>query len=220
MRHAAVIGVLILCSLFAFSEDKPKKCIPKVIATFTAQVIGISDGDTITVLTKDKEQIKIRLDGIDAPEKTQAYGQKSKEALGNLVFGKKVIIKKTGVDRYGRTLAFVYVGDRHINDKLVADGWAWHYKYYNCEERIAKLESKARAEKKGLWTVEGAIPPWDYRKHKEKEEQKEVQQVGGKFWLNTSTSVRHNSSCRWYNNTKNGKFCNPNDGRPCSICGG
>jgi len=121
-------------------------------SAFTALVIGVTDGDTIVVLTGDKEQIKIRLEGIDCPEYKQDFGYKAKQATSNLCFNKEVRIEKSGVDQYGRTLAFVYVGDICVNKELLKLGMAWHYKHYNKDPELARLEDNARAAKVGLWS--------------------------------------------------------------------
>ena len=83
-----------------------------LITDFTAKVTGVTDGDTVTVLSSNNEQIIVRLEGIDCPEKEQAFGQQAKQATADLCFGEMVTIKKTGEDRYGRTLAYVYVGEK------------------------------------------------------------------------------------------------------------
>jgi len=132
-------------------------------STFTALVIGVTDGDTIVVLTGDKEQIKIRLVGIDCPEYKQDFGYKAKQATSNLCFNKEVRIEKSGVDQYGRTLAFVYVGDICVNKELLKLGMAWHYKHYNKDPELAKLEENARAVKIGLWSQPNPVAPWDFR---------------------------------------------------------
>lgn len=209
---------------------QPKKvkesCIPVVLSEFTGRVVGISDGDTLKVLTADKMQVTIRLEGIDCPEKAQSHGDKAKTALSDLTFGKTVTVKKTGQDRYGRTLALIYVGDLHVNDKMVSEGWAWQYVKYNCEERVAKLEKEARQAKKGLWAVANPIPPWEFRARQKgaagakTDSQAEKPMPVGKFWLNTSSNVRHNAKCEWFNNASKGRFCGPSDGKACKICGG
>lgn len=131
---------------------------------FQAKVIGITDGDTIIVLTKDKKQVKIRLEGIDCPEMKQDFGTKAKQATSDLCFGKQVSIHKSGVDRYGRTLAYVYVGDTCINKELLKLGMAWHFKKYNGDQKLAQLEILAREKKVGLWSQQDPIAPWEWRK--------------------------------------------------------
>ncbi len=128
------------------------------------KVVGIADGDTITVLDADKVQHKIRLEGIDAPERGQAFGTKSKEKLSELVGEKEVVVRWEKKDRYGRILGDVYLGDRLINLEMVQDGLAWHYKQYSKSKELADAEDEARKAKKGLWGVKSPEPPWDFRK--------------------------------------------------------
>jgi endonuclease YncB( thermonuclease family) len=132
--------------------------------TFNAKVIGITDGDTIVVLTSDNQQIKIRLEGIDCPEMKQDFGNKAKQATSDLCYGKRVSIHKSGTDRYGRTLAYVYVEDRCINKELLKLGMAWHFKKYNSDQELAQLEIDARERKVGIWSQQDPIAPWDFRK--------------------------------------------------------
>jgi len=120
------------------------------------KVVGIADGDTITVLDAEKVQHKIRLEGIDAPEKGQAFGTKAKEKMSELVGEKK--------DRYGRILGNVHLGDRLINLEMVQEGLAWHYKQYSKAKELADAEDEARKAKKGLWGDKSPEPPWEFRK--------------------------------------------------------
>lgn len=132
-------------------------------STFTGKVIGVTDGDTIVILTDQKEQIKVRLEGIDCPESNQDFGNKAKQATVDLCFQKQVRIEKTGEDRYGRTLAHVYVGEVSVNKELLKLGMAWHYKYYNKDPELAGLEDKAKAAKVGIWSQPNPVAPWDFR---------------------------------------------------------
>ena len=134
------------------------------ISTFTGKVIRITDGDTIVVLTEDNEQVKIRLEGIDCPENNQDFGTKAKQATSELCFNKKVRIEKSGEDKYGRTLGFVYVGDICVNKELLKQGMAWHYKYFNKDPEMARLETEARKAKVGLWSQPNPVAPWDFRR--------------------------------------------------------
>jgi|TARA_R110002095_G_scaffold153786_2_gene133618 endonuclease YncB( thermonuclease family) len=188
---------------------------PKVISTLTGKVIGVTDGDTIKVLV-NRQSVIVRLEGIDAPESSQSFGTKSKQALSTIVLGKTVTVKKTGEDRYGRTLGIIMVGDLDANEKMIQDGWAWHYKKYNDEERLAKLELSARQAKRGLWTDSNPLPPWEYRARKKSPNNTPATM----FWLNTSSNVRHNENCEYFKNTKRGRSCGPNDGKACGRCGG
>lgn len=131
--------------------------------SFYAKVVGIQDGDSIVVLTEDNLQFKIRLEGIDCPELYQDFGQNAKQATTALCFNKKVRIEKSGVDRYGRTLAYVYVGSLCINNELLRQGMAWHYKKYNCDLALAELEEVAHKKKIGLWSQPEPVSPWDWR---------------------------------------------------------
>ena len=180
------------------------------------KVVGVSDGDTITVLV-DKKPIKIRLEGIDAPEAKQSFGNRSKQALSDLVFGKEVRVKKTGEDRYGRSLGLVSTDGIDINAKMIQDGWAWHYKKYNRDSKLADLEMQARAAKRGLWTESNPLAPWDFR---DRQKPKQAASTGGEHWLNTSSNVRHNQSCEHFKQTKKGRLCRPDEGKACGICGG
>lgn len=111
-------------------------------SNFTGKVIRITDGDMI-VLTENNEQVKVRLEGIDCPEHNQNFGTKAKQVTSELCFNKKVKIEKSGTDKYGRTLGFVYVGDICVNKELLRLGMAWHYKYFNKDPEMAKLEAEA-----------------------------------------------------------------------------
>ncbi|HEY3369401.1 MAG TPA: thermonuclease family protein [Prolixibacteraceae bacterium] len=133
-------------------------------SSFTGKVIRITDGDTIVILTENNEQVKIRLEGIDCPEHDQDFGTRAKQATSELCFNKEVRIEKSGVDKYGRTLGFVYVGDICVNKELLKQGMAWHYKYFNKDLEMAKLEAEAKKAKIGLWSQPNPVAPWDFRR--------------------------------------------------------
>lgn len=154
---AAVVSVTLAILLGSALAAEPE--------TFRAKVVGVSDGDTLTVLDAAKVQTKIRLHGIDAPESKQDFGARAKEALSSKVFGREVRLVKRDVDRYGRTVADVYVGDRHINRELVAEGFAWHYvRYAPKDTELDSAEKAAREKKLGLWSHAAPVAPWDFRK--------------------------------------------------------
>lgn len=188
---------------------------PKVTEELSGKIIAVTDGDTIKLLV-NKKSITVRLEGIDAPESKQSFGARSKQALSEMIFGKDVVVKKTGDDRYSRTLGFIFLGDTDINAKMVEDGWAWHYKKYNDEERLASLEREARSAKRGLWADPNPLAPWEYRTR----QRTANDPPASMFWLNSSSNVRHNQNCEHFQNTKRGRICGPNDGKPCGICGG
>lgn len=132
-------------------------------------VVGVSDGDTITVLDENKQRHVIRLMGIDAPEKAQAYGQKAKESLSDLVFDRDVSVTWFKRDRYGRTVGQVLVDDKDVCLEQIKRGLAWHYKQYEREQsvedksRYAIAEKEARNARMGLWADEQPIEPSKFR---------------------------------------------------------
>ncbi|MCT7633344.1 thermonuclease family protein [Aliarcobacter butzleri] len=128
------------------------------------KVVGISDGDTIKILTQDDKLYKIRLNDIDAPEKSQAFGNKSKENLSNYIFGRYVTVEYKNIDRYQRILGTVYYQGEDINIQQVKDGFAWVYKQYSNKIEYYKAEVEAKATKRGLWMDNTPIEPWNYRK--------------------------------------------------------
>ncbi len=138
-------------------------CLATYSATLTGRVVKVSDGDTITVLDAVNVQHKIRLYGIDAPEKKQAFGQVSKKHLSSLVAGKAVRVEYSKKDKYGRILGTVFVGDTDINLKMIADGMAWHYKKFDKTPAYAKAEDAARSKRLGLWHDPKPIEPEAFR---------------------------------------------------------
>nr|DAU94142.1 MAG TPA: nuclease-like protein [Caudoviricetes sp.] len=127
----------------------------------SGKVVSIHDGDTITVL-QNKQQIKVRLFGIDAPELKQPYGKKSKQFLANLIAGKVVEVEPKGKDRYKRTLGIIHHKGQDINAQMVLNGYAWAYVKYS---RIyVNQERLARENKRGLWQSSDPTPPWVWRK--------------------------------------------------------
>jgi endonuclease YncB( thermonuclease family) len=137
--------------------------------TLKGRVVRVIDGDTIVVLDAGKVQHKIRLQGIDAPERKQAFGTKSKENLSDLVAGKSVVVDYSKYDRYQRILGKVLVNGQDVNLEQVEDGMAWHYKKYQGEQsasdriKYSDAEREARMRKLGLWHDPNPDPPWDYR---------------------------------------------------------
>lgn len=160
-----VLGLAIGFSLFvSFSNASAE--------TLAGRVVALSDGDSITVLDAKNMQHKIRLSGIDAPEKRQAYGARSKQMLSDLVFNKLVSVEYKKFDRYDRVIGKVFVKGVDANLQLVKEGMAWHYKKYQKEQSASDRESYSRAEdlarsqKRGLWKDADAIPPWEFRAQK------------------------------------------------------
>lgn len=132
-------------------------------SAFEGRVVGVADGDTITVLTDGRESIGVRLAEIDAPEKSQAFGQRSKESLSDMVFGKTVRVEQQDVDRYGRVVGRVFIGGTDVNAEQVRQGMAWVYRQYLRDTTLLTVEQEARAAKRGLWSNPNPTPPWEYR---------------------------------------------------------
>ena len=108
-----------------------------------------------------------------------------------------------------------------VNAQMIEDGWAWHYKKYNDERRLASLEEEARAEKRGLWADSNPLPPWEFRARKKTPEtDTDSSGTEKKYWLNLSSNVRHNERCEHFQKTKKGRFCGADEGKACGICGG
>jgi len=136
---------------------------PLAWADFTGDVVGVADGDTITVL-RDNEQVKVRLAEIDAPEKAQAFGNKSKQALSALVYGKAVLVVEQGHDRYKRTIGRVYQGNVDVSAEQIKQGMAWVYRKYSKDVSLLPIENEAKAQRLGLWADAEQVPPWEWRK--------------------------------------------------------
>lgn len=142
-----------------------------VYADFTGRVVKVTDGDTINVLVAGNILHKVRLTSIDAPERGQAYGRKSKEYLADMVAGKQVVVESEKQDRYGRDLGKVILNGKDINLEQVKAGMAWWYRYYKKEQPRADqmayeaAEDSAKANRLGLWTDPSPIKPYEWRKN-------------------------------------------------------
>ena len=171
-RARLLLPIVISMIALAIGDNTPSESPPDLRGTVTK----ISDGDTITIRDASHVEHKIRLHAIDAPEKSQPFGTKAREALSDLIGDNEVRVTTHGTDRYGRTLGTVFVsgtngvGETNINQQLVKDGWAWHYKRFSQDKVLAELELEARNGRRGLWTDQNGnpnpIPPWDWRKGK------------------------------------------------------
>ena len=154
---------LLLILLFSFTAITEA-------ATLVGHVVGVTDGDTITILDATKTQYKIRLAGIDAPEKKQAFGNASKKSLSDMVFDKVVSVQYDKEDRYGRIVGKVLINGVDANLEQVKRGLAWWYKKYQKEQlhqdRLDYLHAQEYAENEqiGLWAESDPIAPWDFRK--------------------------------------------------------
>lgn len=134
---------------------------------FQVKVVKISDGDTFTSINRDNLQLKFRVWGIDAPEKKQAFGTKSKEYLSSLIFGKTITVDVQKQDGWGRYIAYVYTpDDRDVSLEMINSGMAWQFIEYDNSEEYKKAEQQARKNKKGLWSDPHHIAPWEFRNNK------------------------------------------------------
>ncbi len=133
---------------------------------FVGRVVGVTDGDTLTVL-RARHSERIRLQGVDAPEKRQAYGDRARRFTADLAVDRTVTVQTTGRDRNGRLLAEVVLPDgRSLNQELVRAGYAWWFRKYSRDGRLARLEDEARAGRRGLWADQAPEAPWDFRERR------------------------------------------------------
>lgn len=188
------------------------------------RVVSVADGDTITVLDGANVQHKIRLWGIDAPEKGQDYGAQARKAISELVFQKDVRVHLVSRDHYGRSIGKVYARDMYVNKELVRRGMAWWYRDYSPWSFDLRLaESRAKREKLGIWSQNRVVAPWTYRENKRREARlrRLVQRptVSGRYWVTSSSGKTHNASCRYYGNSR-GYASKSGTGNNCRICGG
>lgn len=143
---------------------------PLPAAEYAGRVVGVSDGDTLTLLVPDGasfKQVKVRLGEIDTPESKQPYGERAKQTLSDLAFGKQARVVVQDTDRYGRTVGRVYVGNLDVNAEMIGRGAAWVYRDYAKDPSLYRLENEAKAAKRGLWALPEAqrCAPWDWRKN-------------------------------------------------------
>ena len=152
-----ILGVFCCCSVSA--QDLPNE--------FYAKVVGVSDGDTFKVLYQENQEIKVRLNHIDAPEKGQPFGKNAKKFASDLCFGKEVkIVRQKKKDRYQRIIAEVFVGQTNINKEIVRAGYAWHFKKYSSDREYDEIETEARENKRVLWQDKNPVAPWTWREIK------------------------------------------------------
>jgi len=156
MRKRELLGVLLLILVTA----------PGAAAeSFTGKVVAVADGDTVTVL-RDGTEVKIRLHGVDTPEKAQAFGEQAKRFTSEMVSGKQVRVEVVTRDKYGRTVGKVHLESpaRCLNEELLRAGLAWWYRQYAPKEtKLAALEAEAKRARRGLWSESSPTPPWAWR---------------------------------------------------------
>ena len=145
-------------------------CWPLTAHAWLAKVVSVIDGDTIKVFNAEYGQVKIRLYGIDSPEKGQPYGQAAGKHLVLLIAGSTIEVAPITKDRYGRTVGVVLDDGKNINQEMVQSGYAWVYPQY-CDKPFCDywllLENQAKISKLGLWQEPNQIPPWELRRTKD-----------------------------------------------------
>ena len=138
--------------------------------TIRSRIFHIVDGDSYSVTTPDGEKLRVRMEGIDAPEKSMPYFEESRDYLNKLTEGEELIIIVHGVDRYSRILAYTYLRDgRELSHEMLLAGYAWHYKQYNKKKALRTMEKIARTTKRGLWKDKNPQPPWEFREQQREE---------------------------------------------------
>lgn len=198
--------------------------LPVIADSLTGKVIKITDGDTVHVMLGDHTKEKIRLAGIDAPERKQAFGSKSKKHLSGLVAAKVVTVEFDKRDRYGRIVGKIIFNGQDVNLEMVQSGLAWHYKKYKKEQSsddqiaYAVAENNARKQINGLWQDPYAVAPWQWRKNKKntrklKPKKRVVAQAlltnsnsTTSVWVNIKSGKYHCPGTRYYDNTKHGEM--------------
>lgn len=129
----------------------------------SAKVVGIIDGDTVDILVNGGT-LRLRLAGVDTPEKGQPFGNNARQALSELIGGQQVQYVVRDTDRYGRSIADIYSGNNHVNLWLVRQGLAWHYTAFSSDAKLAEAERIAKSEGRGLWSDNRPVAPWNWRK--------------------------------------------------------
>lgn len=162
MKKIISILIIAVLSVLLFISASPTEFI-------TAKVVKVSDGDTFTILTEKREQIRIRIYGIDAPETGQPYSEKSRLYLAHMIAGREVTVEIKSTDKYGRKVAKVKT--EIINDvglEMLRAGYAWHYSHFDKTKSYIEAEREAREHKRGLWVDEKPVNPYEYRNLKKK----------------------------------------------------
>lgn len=196
-RNLCRSPVRLACALLALAAAGPFQ------TSYAAHVVGVADGDTITVL-RGNEQIRIRLEGIDAPERGDDYSDRAKRFLSSLVFGKDVVIRPHDTDRYGRTVARVIVGETDTSVALIEQGLAWHYTQYSDDEKLAEAQRVARTAGVNIWSLPNPVPPWERRAlRKRLTEPKSPAETLSESQIvyhgNVNSKIFHAPWCRYYN---------------------
>jgi endonuclease YncB( thermonuclease family) len=162
-RARAVAVAVSFAAALTIATALPAPRASALVETFSGRCVGVKDGDSIVVLAGGVTH-QIRLEGVDAPEKGQAFSSRAKQAMSDLVYGKDVVVAGKTTDSYGRLVARVSVGGLDTSLEMIRRGLAWHYKRYSSEQALADAEATARARRAGLWIDAAPVPPWSYRR--------------------------------------------------------
>lgn len=154
MRPAAALAALLVLAAVP----------PALAAELEGRVVAIVDGDTLDILTRDRNTVRVRLAEIDAPERRQPFGTRAREALSALAFGKDARVEIVDRDRWGRAVGLVYVEGLEVNTELVRQGFAWVFRKYRHRPALLELEADAKAHRRGLWGDPAPVPPWEWRR--------------------------------------------------------
>lgn len=210
---------------------------------FSAKVVAVLDGDTVLVVRKGGGEsdspppvsspngrrtgklVKIRLSGIDAPEKDQAYGAASRRSLAEMVLHKQIQVHTVAIDKYERSVAQLEVNGLMVNEEMVRRGMAWEYSHFHSDRRYISLEKEARQAGRGLWAQRDPIPPWQWRKQHAAETGMPVAPAPDDFTCGSKHLCSEMSSCdeaHYYLTVCGVKALNPKgDGMPCeNLCKG
>ncbi len=158
--------LLFLCLLFYIHPKAQYKSFINYEA-LEGTVVKIIDGDTFDLLTRQKNIYRIRMYGIDSPERRQDYYKVAKDALAGYIFNKEIKLVSKGRDRNKRIIAIACCDDKNINLAMVRNGYAWHFKKYSSDKTYADAEKKARMGKRGLWQSKNPLAPWEFRKKRQ-----------------------------------------------------
>ena len=196
-------SILLILSLFLL--------LPSLAQALSGRVVAIADGDTLTVLTEAKEQVKVRINGIDAPEKKQPFGQASKANLSKLAYGRIAVLEGNKRDRYGRRVGKILIDGRDVGLEQIRAGMAWHFKEYEREQSLedrrvyAEAENEARHSRSGLWRDPSPTPPWEFR-HPERAQSNKGNPTpvprsveGAPILGNKNSNIYHRPGCPDYN---------------------
>jgi micrococcal nuclease len=172
MQFAILVAMLLVLGLPLSTRAVDRHAVLLVDegCNIRGKCVDVHDGDTLTVVVdteQGRRQVKVRLNGIDAPELGQPFGTRARKELAGLAFGKDCAVTSLGGDRYGRTIGQVSVAGNDANAAMLEAGMAWHYAKYDDQQRLADLQSAAQGDRRGLWVDKSPIPPWGMEKNAE-----------------------------------------------------